>query len=129
MGVYVPNFKSYKEVSEYLGIDYTEGLRQLDYENGLIQSFKLEIPKSDEEQISVKAIFISTVNNEKERIIKELEEQIKGGCSRDCPIDWLDGHCLEMPSPFMQWDLSHKDWEDCYKYAKQISELPEKEVE
>ncbi len=58
----------------------------------------------------------------------EYMMQIKGRCRclTDCPIDWCGSrNCTCFPSPYVLWDVSAY-WEDCYRYAKQISELPEK---
>ena len=60
----------------------------------------------------------------------EYVKQIKGRCLTDCPIDWggIKSWCTSSISPYMQWGFS-EDWKDCYKYAKQISELSEKKEE
>lgn len=52
---------------------------------------------------------------------------------RECPIEWdksIRGNCIELESPFWKWQSAviNDNWEAAAKYAKDISELPLKDI-
>lgn len=60
----------------------------------------------------------------------EYGSQFRNICSH-CPIVWgcakKDSICIVSSSPYIKWCLS-TGWQDAAKYARQIAELPEREV-
>lgn len=63
----------------------------------------------------------------------ELEHGFKASTCDYCPIDWGQSNCMGGIvgfTAYINWaQCTINNWEDAARYAKQISELPEKEGE